>query len=148
MIKGLGSQQMEIKLFYVNDNDTNMKVAITESKYLKHYLCDIHTLQFAAKDTSVSGKQAVLNQSKAIATFASQSLLAITQLQNQCKELEISYKKPISPGDTRWSSQYDNMNSILPLRDPITWLCNNILNMREEIFLLLSGVCHLENLRK
>ena len=59
-----------------------MKVAIRESKYLKQNLCDIHTHQFAAKDTfsSISGMQGVIDKSKAIATFACQSLLAITQL--------------------------------------------------------------------
>ena len=146
MIEGLGFHQGEIDLFSVNDNAANMKVAIKESKYLKQYLCDIHTLQLAVTDTfsSVPGMKAVLDKSKSIAAFTKQSPLAISQLRNKCKEAKIAYKKPINPGDTRWSSQYDNMNSILPLRDPITWLCNNIpewegRNLTASEWRLLSG---------
>ena len=71
MIEGLGFHQGEIDLFSVNDNAANMKVAIKESKYLKQYLCDIHTLQLAVTDTfsSVPGMKAVLDKSKSIAAF-------------------------------------------------------------------------------
>ena len=64
MIEGLGFHQGEIDLFSVNDNAANMKVAIKESKYLKQYLCDIHTLQLAVTDTfsSVPGMKAVLEK--------------------------------------------------------------------------------------
>ena len=116
---------------------------------MKQYLYDIHTLQLAVTDTfsSVPGMKAVLDKSKSIAAFTKQSPLAINQLRNKCKEAKIAYKKPINPGDTRWSSQYDNMNSILPLRDPITWLCNNIPDWEGRNLSVSEWGCYLEQWR-
>ena len=39
-----------MELFCINDNASNMKLAIKKINYLTQYLCDIHTLELVIKD--------------------------------------------------------------------------------------------------
>ena len=50
MIEALGLAIENIELFSVNDNASNMKLAIRMSSYLTEYNCDIHTLELVLKD--------------------------------------------------------------------------------------------------
>ena len=77
MIESLGLQGGNRKLWSVNDNAANMKVAIRESQYLTEYNCTIHSLQLAVNDTfkKVSGMKAVLKKSKKLAKFCKKAPL-------------------------------------------------------------------------
>ena len=50
MIEHLGLDNRTMELFCINDNASNMKLAIKKSNYLTQYLCDIHTLELVIKD--------------------------------------------------------------------------------------------------
>ena len=50
MIEDLGLDNRTMELFCLNDNASNMKLAIKKSNYLTQYLCDIHTLELVIKD--------------------------------------------------------------------------------------------------
>ena len=59
------------ELFAINDNATNVKLGIKMSMYLKQYLCDIHNLEVAVKDTFkyTVGIDNGVNRCKAIENF-------------------------------------------------------------------------------
>ena len=50
MIESLGLNNGKRKLWSVNDNASNMKVAIRESEHLCGYFCTIHTMQLGVID--------------------------------------------------------------------------------------------------
>ena len=51
MVEDLGLDTGDWELFSVNDNAANVKLGIKLSLYLKQYLCDIHIVEHAVKDT-------------------------------------------------------------------------------------------------
>ena len=59
MIEELGLTSLDINMFSVNDNASNMKLGIKMSHYLSEYNCDIHTLELVIKD-SVTGSPNVV----------------------------------------------------------------------------------------
>ena len=74
----------------------------------------------------------------------------MTELKKAVQWAGLKFRKPKNPGQTRWDSQYDNMESIRLYKDVITKLTmNNIewenrgLNASE--WKLLEGAC--ENLK-
>merc|ERR1712208_254404 len=69
MIEALGLAIENIELFSVNDNASNMKLAIRMSSYLTEYNCDIHTLELVLKDgiQASPAVEAVLKKTKKIA---------------------------------------------------------------------------------
>lgn len=156
MVRSLGLHQGKIKLYSVNDNASNMKVAIRESEYLTEYNCTIHTIQLAVNDTfnNVTGMKTVLDKSKAIAKYCHQSTPAMDQLRAKVKDAKLPWRKPKNPCETRWNSQLDNMISIKPYQDMITDLCLNVdewdgRNMDPHHWALMEGaITVLEPIRK
>ena len=57
MIKSMVMAEEKIKLWSVNDNAANMRVAIRESQYMEELYCGIHKISLAVTDTfkSVQG---------------------------------------------------------------------------------------------
>ena len=93
---------------------------------------------------------AVLSKSKNLAQFVRKSSIRMTELKKAVQCAGLKFRKPKNPGQTRWDSQYDNMESIRLYKDVITKLTmNNIewenrgLNASE--WKLLEGAC--ENLK-
>ena len=66
MMESLGLPEEKIKLWSVNDNASNMRIAIRESNYLEELNCGIHTISLAVSDTSknVQGMKKVLKRAK------------------------------------------------------------------------------------
>ena len=122
MIESLGLDDGDWELFSVNDNASNMKLGIKLSLHLKQYLCDIHTLELAVKDTfkNVSGMDSVMKKCKAIGKFTHQSTVANEALKKEAKKENIKFKKVINPPNTRWSGHCANLESVLYLKKPIT----------------------------
>ena len=127
MIESLGLQGGNRKLWSVNDNARNMKVGIKESQYLTEYNCTIHTLQLAVNDSfkQVPGMKAVLRKSKKLARFCKKSPPRMKELKIAVEASGLKFRKPKNPGQTRWDSQYDSMNSIKPYKEMINNLCLN-----------------------
>ena len=102
MIKELGLTSLDINMFSVNDNASNMKLGIKMSHYLSEYNCDIHTLELVIKD-SVTGSPnvvEVLKNTKAIAKYVNKSSPAAKELKTACDSEEILFKKPVIPLNT------------------------------------------------
>ena len=136
----------------MNDNASNMKVAIKKSKYLTEFNCTIHTLQLAVEDTfkKCHGMNAVLSKSKKLAKFVRKSSIRMTELKKAVQCAGLKFRKPKNPGQTRWDSQYDNMESIRPYKDVITKLTMNNSEwenrgLSASEWKLLEGAC--ENLK-
>ena len=127
MIEELGLDDGDWELFSVNDNASNMKLGIKLSMYLKQYLCDIHTLELAVKDTfkNVPGMKRVTKKCKAIGKFTHQSTVANSVLKKEAKKEKIKFKKVVNPPNTRWSGHHDNLASVLHLKKPIMNLTAN-----------------------
>ena len=147
MIESLGLHEGKRKLWSVNDNAGNMKVAIRESEYLTEYNCTIHTIQLAIHDTfkDVPGMKTVLKKSKKLAKHAHTGI-AMGDLRKAVESSGLKFKKPKNPGETRWDSQYDNMVSILPYKDVINNLCMNNpewenRGLSAQEWKLLEGAC-------
>ena len=121
MLEDLGLSGEQWELFAVNDNASNVKLAIRLSRHLKQYLCSIHTLELGVKGTfkNVPGMKSVLKKSKAIGTFTHTSTVATTDLKRECIKENIKFRKIANPPDTRWSGCYDNLVSVLHLRKPL-----------------------------
>ena len=113
MIESLGLQEEKIKLWSINDNAANMHVAIRESKYLEELNCGIHTISLAVSDTfkDVQGMKKVLKRAKKLAKYA-HSEGPMRQLKTAVESSGLKFKKPKTPGETRWSSQVDCMESL------------------------------------
>ena len=67
-------------------------IRIRESFYLTEYNCDLHTLQLGIGDT-FKGVKNVLGKCKQIAKFAKQSPQSMEQLQKECLEKNIPFRK-------------------------------------------------------
>ena len=72
MIESMGLEDERLMLWSVNDNASNMHVAIRESKYLEELNCGIHTLALAVSDTFkvAHGMKKVLKKAKRLSTYA------------------------------------------------------------------------------
>ena len=118
MIESLGMQEQNIKLWSVNDNASNMRVAIRESNYLEELNCAIHTISLAVTDTfkSVQGMKKVLKKAKKLAKY-SHSEGPMRQLKSAVEGAGLKFLKPKNPGETRWSSQLDCFGSMRPYKD-------------------------------
>ena len=68
MVEELGLVGEQWELFAVNDNAANVKLGIKLSLHLNQYLCDIHTIELAVKDTfkNVPGVKILLKKNKSI----------------------------------------------------------------------------------
>ena len=137
-----------LKLFSVNDNASNYRVAIRESEYLQEFNCVIHTIQLAVEDTfkEVIGMNNVLNKSKAIARYVNQSNIARSELKSAVESHNLKFRVPKNPVETRWNSQYINMKSILPYREIINNLCLNTEGWEDKAlsvgdWALMEGAC-------
>ena len=115
------------KLWSVNDNASNMKVAIRESEHLCGYFCTIHTYQLAVIDTFkwCQGMRGVLKKSKKFAKFVRKAPIRMAELKKAVEDSGLKFRRPKNPGQTRWDSQYDNMVSILPYKGVINNLVMN-----------------------
>ena len=114
MIEELGLDSSSIVKYSVNDNAANQKKAIRDSKYLKEYNCDIHTMQLGINDTfkEVDGMKSVLDKCKAVAKFTNQSPTETDALKAECRAKGIQFGKPKNSQETRWNSSYSCMESI------------------------------------
>ena len=127
MIEQLNLDTMDIEKFCVTDNAANMVKAIRESRYLERYPCDIHTLNLCVDNTfdQTDGMNNVNKKCKALSKLTHQSTsVANEQLKTTCKRLGIKYKKLKNPNDTRWNSQYTNLESVLYLKTALQTLAN------------------------
>ena len=117
MIVAMGLNEEKIKLWSVNDNAGNMKVAIRESQYLEELNCAIHTISLAVTDTfkGTQGMKKVLKKAKKLAKY-SHSEGPMRQLKSAVEGEGLTFKKPKNPGETRWSSQLDCFASLLPYK--------------------------------
>ena len=127
MIESLGLDNGNWDLYAVNDNAANMKLGIRLSMHLKQYLCDIHTLELAVKDTfkNVHGMNMVTKKCKAIGKFTHHSTVANEALKKEAKKVNIKFKKVVNPPSTRWSGHCDNLESVLHLKKAIMNLTAN-----------------------
>ena len=118
MIESMGMQEEKIKLYSVNDNASNMRVAIMESKYLEELNCAIHTISLAVTDTfkSVQGMKKVLKKAKKLAKY-SHSEGPMRQLKGAVEGAGLKFLKPKTPGETRWSSHLDCFGSLRPYKE-------------------------------
>ena len=117
MIESLHLNSSEFLLFSVNDNAANMHAAIDQSEYLRELNCSIHTLELCVKDgvknsTSVTN---VLKKTKAIAQYVNKSTIAVSDLKRACDKVQIKFKKPVNPPNTRWCGFFRNLDSIFYL---------------------------------
>ena len=147
MIETMGLQENNIKLWSVNDNASNMHVAIRESKYLLELNCCIHTLSLAVSDTfkQVSGMKKVLKKAKKLAKYAHNEGPK-NQLKTAAKSANLKFRKPKCPGETRWSSQLDCMSSLQPYKGVIEALSVENRewekrNLSKQEWKLLDGAC-------
>ena len=147
MIETMGLQENNIKLWSVNDNASNMHVAIRESKYLLELNCCIHTLCLAVSDTfkQVSGMKKVLKKAKKLAKYAHNEGPK-NQLKKAAKSANLKFRKPKCPGETRWSSQLDCMSSLQPYKGVIEALSVENRewekrNLSKQEWKLLDGAC-------
>ena len=92
MIEQLGLDNPRLHLFSINDNASNMKLAIKSSQYLTEYNCDIHTLELVIKDGVKNSEQVqkVLKKTKAIAKYVSKSSVASSDLKKACEDDQIN----------------------------------------------------------
>ena len=74
MIESLGFGSEKFNLISVNDNASNMKLAIPLSDYLTEYSCKIHWLELALKDIqkATPSMTTVLKKSKKLISVKSQ----------------------------------------------------------------------------
>ena len=121
MVEDLGLSGEQWELFAVNDNASNVKLAIKQSRHLKQYLCSIHTLELCVKGTftKVQGMKSVLKKTKSIGTFTHTSTVATDDLKRECAKEKIKFKKVANPPSTRWSGCFDNLVSVLHLKKPL-----------------------------
>ena len=63
------------ELFAVSDNAANVKLGIKLSMHLNQYLCNIHTIELAVKNTfnNVPGVKVLLKKTRALAKFVKKS---------------------------------------------------------------------------
>ena len=96
MIEELGLHQNDIQLVSVNDNASNMKLAIRLSGYLSEYYCDIHTIELGLKDAIKKSPAVlkILEKTKKIAKKVNKSSPALSDLKNACESENIPFKKP------------------------------------------------------
>ena len=78
MIEELGLAGGQWELFAVNDNAANAKLGVKLSGYLNQYLCVIHTLELATKDTSKNtpGMKELSKKTKKLGRFTHKSTVA------------------------------------------------------------------------
>jgi hypothetical protein len=121
MVEDLGLDTGDWELFSVNDNAANVKLGIKLSLYLKQYLCDIHTLELAVKDTfkNTLGMNGVLIKTKALGKFTHKSTVATNMLQKEAIKENVKFRKIANPPNTRWSGKFDNLASVLHLKKPL-----------------------------
>ena len=134
MIESLHLNSSEFLLFSVNDNAANMHAAIDQSEYLRELNCSIHTLELCVKDgvknsTSVTN---VLKKTKAIAQYVNKSTIAVSDLKRACDKVQIKFKKPVNPPNTRWCGFFRNLDSIFYLKPAILHLCSECVNWEEH----------------
>lgn len=154
MIESMGIQEEKIKLWSVNDNAANMRVAIRESQYLEELNCAIHTISLAVTDTfkSVQGMKKVLKRAKKLAKY-SHSEGPMRQLKGAVEGAGLKFLKPKTPGETRWSSQLDCFGSLRPYREifeslsaeNIEWERRNL--SKQQWKLLEGAVANLESFK-
>ena len=147
MIESMGLEDERLKLWSVNDNASNMHVAIRESKYLEELNCGIHTLALAVSDTfkEVQGMKKVLKKAKRLAAYAHNEGPK-NQLKKAVLSAGLKFRKPKCPGETRWSSQLDCMSSLQPYKDVFDAMSTESLewerrNLSKQQWKLLEGAC-------
>ena len=124
-----------------------MHVAIRESHYLEELNCGIHTISLAVSDTfkDVQGMKKVLKKAKKLAKYA-HTEGPMKQLKSAVEAGGLKFRKPTTPGETRWSSQVDCMNSLQPYKE----IFENISlenpewerrNLSKQQWKLLEGAC-------
>ena len=134
MIESLKLNSSDFVLLSVNDNASNMHLAIELSEHLIETNCSIHTLELVVKD-GVKNTQSVINvlkKSKGIAKYVNKSTVATTDLKKACEECNIQFKKPVNPPNTRWCGFYKNLDSILHLKSALLYL-NSEDNWKEHV---------------
>ena len=131
MVEELGLDGPQWELFSVNDNAANVKLGIKMSHHLKQYLCDIHTLELAIKDTfkNTPGVKALRKKTRALAKFTKKSpTVAGKQLRREADKENIAFRKLANPPNTRWSGELNNFTSVLHLKKPLM----NLMSRKEN----------------
>ena len=113
MIESLGFGSEKFNLISVNDNASNMKLAIPLSDYLTEYSCKIHWLELALKDglKATPSMTTVLKIKKA--KFCNKSTVAAQKIKEACKIKNLSYRKMLNPPYTRWHGFFQTLQSFL-----------------------------------
>ena len=125
MIHNLGLEDPMLLKIAVNDNASNAKCAIKMCDDLVQHLCSNHTLQLSVSDTFGSTNHAgarmseVLKKSKILAKFTNKSLPAKEALKSTCKQLNVAFTTLKNPNETRWNSQFSNLQSLVKLKNPL-----------------------------
>ena len=118
MIEELGLAGGQWELFAVNDNAANAKLGVKLSGYLNQYLCVIHTLELATKDTSKNtpGMKELSKKTKKLGRFTHKSTVATKELKRECRKENIAFRQVANPPNTRWSGMHKNFASVLHLK--------------------------------
>ena len=122
MVEELGLVGEQWELFAVNDNAANVKLGIKLSLHLNQYLCDIHTIELAVKDTfkNVPGVKALLKKTRALAKFVKKSPTAAEkELRKESEKEKVAYRKLANPPNTRWCGKLGNLESVQYLKKPL-----------------------------
>ena len=61
----------------------------------------------------------VLKNTKAMGKFTHKSTVAMNELKKETEKENISFRKIKNPPSTRWSGYYDNLSSVLYLKNPL-----------------------------
>ena len=118
MIEELGLTGGQWELFAVNDNAANAKLGVKLSGHLKQYLCAIHTLELATKDTSKNtpGMKDLSKKTKKLGRITHKSTVATKELKRECRKENIAFRQIANPPNTRWGEMHNNFASVLHLK--------------------------------
>ena len=120
----------DIPLISVNDNASNVKLAIALSRFNEYNCCN-HSLQLAITDAfkEVEGMTTALNCCKSLSSYTNRCSTALQLLKEECEKLGIDFTVLLQQIPTRWDSQLLCMQSVLKLKEAIISL-----SMRNEEF--------------
>ena len=131
MLEELGLVGEQWELFAVNDNAANVKLGIKLSMHLNQYLCNIHTIELAVKDTfnTVPGVKVLLKKTRALAKFVKKSPTAAEkELKKESEKEQVPYRKLANPPNTRWCGKLGNLASVQYLKKPLV----NLMSRNEK----------------
>ena len=129
MVEEFGLAGPQWELFSVNAANVNLGIKL--SRHLNQYLCDIHTLELAVKDTfkNTLGVKVLLKKTRALAKFTKKSpTVAERELKREAEKENVPFRKLANPPNTRWSGKLKNLSSVLHLKKPLMRLISRANN--------------------